>query len=99
MPLRAASTRTLRARASAITAEAVELMTAVTPPLWAYRRVPLGIGGSLRGWRGAGIRHRGAVRAATRAVIGPSCHLLDRKGGVMGRGVSVSVNRGGRRHN
>src|SRR3546814_21034661 len=52
MPLRAASTRTLRARASAITAEAVALMTAVTPPLWAYSRVPLGIGGSL--WGGAG---------------------------------------------
>src|SRR3546814_16593414 len=73
MPLRAASTRTLRARASAITAEAVALMTAVTPPLWAYSRVPLGIGGSLWGRRGAGIRYSGAVRAATRAVYAPRC--------------------------
>src|SRR5690606_41654037 len=62
MPLRAASTLTLRARASAITAEAVALMTAVTPPLWAYSRVPWGIDGfrwgawgrdtvKWRGWR------------------------------------------------
>ena len=35
MPLRAASTLTLRARAAWITAEAVALMTAVTPPDWA----------------------------------------------------------------
>ena len=35
MPLRAASTRTFFARAAWITAEAVALMTAVTPPLWA----------------------------------------------------------------
>ena len=35
MPLRAASTLILRARAAAITAEAVALITAVTPPDWA----------------------------------------------------------------
>jgi hypothetical protein len=35
MPLRAASARTRRARAVAITAPAVALITAVTPPDWA----------------------------------------------------------------
>src|SRR3546814_14846242 len=85
MPLRAASTRTLRARASAITAEAVALMTAVTPPLWAYSRVPLGIGGSLWGRRGAGLRYSGAVRAETRAVYAPRglvfFRSVERRGG------------------
>src|SRR5690606_17488246 len=40
MPLRPARARILRARASPMTAEAVALMTAVTPPDWAYRSVP-----------------------------------------------------------
>src|SRR3546814_565040 len=76
MPLRAASTRTLRARASAITAEEVALMTAVTPPLWAYSRVPLGIGGLL--W-GAGVGG-GWARGVREALPG---------GGAMGRAVAV----------
>src|SRR3546814_14856507 len=68
MPLRAASPRTLRARASAITAEAVALMTAVTPPLWAYSQVPLGLGRPLWGRRRAGVRYNVSLRAATRRV-------------------------------
>jgi len=35
MPFCAANTRTLRARAARITADAVALITAVTPPDWA----------------------------------------------------------------
>ena len=41
MPLRAASTRT--ARAPPAGRRAVALMTAVTPPLWAYSGLPAGV--------------------------------------------------------
>jgi hypothetical protein len=41
MPLRAASTGTRRLRAAWITAAALAFITAVTPPDWAYRSVPL----------------------------------------------------------
>jgi hypothetical protein len=51
MPLRAAYTFTPRARAASITPAAVALITAVTPPDWAYSSLPwagrrVGMGGS-----------------------------------------------------
>ena len=51
MPLRAAKTLIPLALAVLITAEAVALMTAVTPPDWAYSRVPLDMVGP---WSGEG---------------------------------------------